>query len=147
MFEAAAGFCGAASGLAKRPPSSAKGLVGLSAPGRGLGAVPRRSAKPGPRFSMGLVSSRGVVSLYLSEPAEPVGLVYMLLFDDQRPSSGYGGRVGLDGWLDRKSSSSGYGSGAAELEAPGGNGKVGLEADGAGYLKRSWLLFAIGFGL
>lgn len=54
--------------------------------------------------------------------------------------------VGLLGFPGRRSSSSGYGRGAAELEAPGGRGKVGLEvkedgvpeADGgAGYLKRS----------
>jgi hypothetical protein len=63
------------------------------------------------------------------------------------PSSGYGGRVGFDDWPTRWSSSSGYGNGFAELDAPGGSGNDGFdvvddEPAGGGYLKRS-----LGLGL
>ena len=92
----------------------------------GLGAAPLRSARPG-FFPKGLVSRRGLVSLY----AEPKGLA----------------GVGL-----RTSSSSGNGNGAAELEAPGGSGKDGLlagddEDGGAGNLKAEDLLSLGGWGL
>lgn len=76
-----------------------------------------------------------------------MGLVYILFPEGRRSSSGYGGRLDLGGWLGRRSTSSGYGNGAAELEAPGGSGKLGLEEDGVGYLKRSWAWLPAGFGL
>ncbi len=59
-----------------------------------------------------------------------VGLVY------RRSPAEYGGRADWEVWPIRKSSSSGYGNGAAELEAPGGKGKVGLDEEGAGYWNR-----------
>jgi len=77
-----------------------------------------------------------------------------------RPWSGYDGLLddAWGGW--DRSSSSGYGNGAAELDAPGGSGKCGLEDEeadeagesnlgGVGYLKRSEedVLSPAGFGL
>ena len=154
-------FVGAAAGLGARglakssSLSSSSGLVGLS----GLGAVPLLSASPVPFFSIGLMFSRGDVSLYVLVPPALacVGGVYVLPPEDpdgfRPPSSGYGTRpLGLGGWLNRSSKSSGYGSGAAELEAPGGSGNVDFEeapvededeVGGAGYWKR----LPVGLGL
>lgn len=76
-------------GFAKRPPSWSTGLAGLSAPGRGLGAVPRRSAKPGPLLSTGLVSRRGEVSFIQSGRGELAEAEKVLPPDGRgAPSSG-----------------------------------------------------------
>jgi len=118
--------------------TSLSGRSGPGDSGRGLGAVPRRSASPGPLLSIGLVVNRGVVSFVPLRLG--AGLACSLLAPPEPDlsgaglgSSGYGARRGSEGrGYSYVSSSSGYGRGLAELEAPGGSGNVSLLLDGAG---------------